>query len=570
MLNRPFRFVRLRLRVHLCLALLLTLSATGVAHATICRVTTSGTSAGDGSSWASPMDLQTALTTATCNEIWVEAGTYATGSPRSNTFNIMPGVAVYGGFAGTENLRSERNTSTLDTTLSGSTGVVGAGSYHVVTLDGTTAAGNITASTVLDGFIITGGNADPDGGGLYCNGSGIGHECSPTLNFLQIISNSATGDGAGMYDDASSGGTSSPTLSYVSIRLNTATGNGGGMFNNASGTGSTSNPTLTHVTLDTNEARGDGGGAIYNLAAGIGAASSPTLGRVLIWANESGGSNGAGGGMMNYATAAGTSSPSLNDVTFLQNNSAYWGGAMFSNGGGGTSSPTLNDVTFDGNTAYAAGGAMFEYSFGANGIASPILGNVTFVSNHLTAFKAGDGGAIYNKAASSGTSSPILRNVSFYQNTATRNGGAIYNTFDGSATNQMSLVNVILWNDTSPNGTGPELYNETGTVTGIDHSVVAGGCPLGGTCTNVSPNDPILISYGNNGGFTNTLLPGPGSSAIDTGDNATCAATPVNNVDQRGQSRPFGPECDIGAVEMVPDLIFTDGFDGSAAAGLGE
>ncbi len=561
MSNRPPRVIGPRLRVHLALTLLLFLSATGVAQATTCLVTTAGTPGVAGSSWASPMDLQTALTTSACNEIWVKAGTYVTGSPRTNTFQIRPGVAVYGGFAGTETLRSQRDPTANVTTLSGSTGVANAGSYHVVTFDGTTAAGSITASTVLDGFTITNGNADPDGGGVNCNGAGAGHECSPTLNSLTIINNSATGDGAGVYDNGSSGGISSPTLSNVSIRLNTATGNGGGLFNNASGTGSSSNPVLTDVTFDTNEARGNGG-AIYDRAAGSGAISSPSLIRVLIYANESGGSDSAGGGMMNYATAGGTSSPGLTDVTFRQNNSGYWGGAMFNNGGDGTSSPTLNNVTFDGNTAYTAGGAMFEYSSGANGIASPILGNVTFVSNHLTAYQAGDGGAIYNLAASSGTISQVLRNVSFFQNTATRNGGAIYNTFDSTATNDMSLVNVILWDDTAPNGAGPEIYNETGAVTSIDHSVVAGGCPSGGTCTNVSANDPVLISYGYNGGFTKNMLLGPGSSAIDGGDNATCAAAPVNGVDQRGESRPYGPICDIGSIEMDPDLIFTNGFDG--------
>lgn len=559
MSNRPLGVIGPRLRVHLASGLLLFLFASGMAHADVCMVTTSGTPSGAGT-WASPMNLQTALAALACSEIWVEAGTYATGSPRTNTFSIRPGVAVYGGFAGTETLRSQRNTSTLDTTLSGNTGVANAGSYHVVTLDGTTAAGNITATTVLDGFTVTKGNAVPDGGGVYCNGAGTGHECSPTLHFLEISHNTATGGGAGMYDSATSGGTSNPALSNVSIRLNTATGNGGGMFNNASGDGSVSSPMLSDVTFETNEAYGNGG-AIYNLAAGVGATSSPSLGRVLIYANESGGSNSAGGGMMDYATSGGISSPSLTDVTFLQNNSAYWGGAMFSSAGGGTSSPTLNDVTFDGNTAYTAGGAMFEYSSGANSVASPILGNVTFVSNHLTAYKAGDGGAIYNLATSSGTSSPILHNVSLLQNMATRNGGAIYNTYDSTATNQMSLVNVILWDDTAPNGTGPEIYNETGTLTGIDHSIVAGGCPSGGTCTNVSANDPLLTSYGNNGGFTNTLLPGMGSSAIDSGDDATCGATPVNGFDQRGISRPVGPDCDIGAVEMVPGLIFADGFD---------
>jgi hypothetical protein len=40
-----------------------------------------------------------------------------------------------------------------------------------------------------------------------------------------------------------------------------------------------------------------------------------------------------------------------------------------------------------------------------------------------------------------------------------------------------------------------------------------------------------------------------GSPAIDAGDDATCAAAPVNNFDQRGISRPQGAACDIGAFE---------------------
>lgn len=40
-----------------------------------------------------------------------------------------------------------------------------------------------------------------------------------------------------------------------------------------------------------------------------------------------------------------------------------------------------------------------------------------------------------------------------------------------------------------------------------------------------------------------------GSPAINTGDDATCAAAPVNGVDQRGKTRPKGAHCDRGAYE---------------------
>jgi hypothetical protein len=39
------------------------------------------------------------------------------------------------------------------------------------------------------------------------------------------------------------------------------------------------------------------------------------------------------------------------------------------------------------------------------------------------------------------------------------------------------------------------------------------------------------------------------SPAIDTGNNAVCAAAPVKNIDQRGFERPVGGTCDIGAFE---------------------
>src|SRR5262249_8071375 len=152
------------------------------------------TGANNGTSWANAYtDLQSALSDASCKQIWVAKGTYQPTSTTDRTisFAIPRGVSLYGGFAGTEsqvNPRSATNATILSGDI-GTVGVVADNSYHVVRLDGTSAAGTITPTTnVIDGFTITGGNADsavpgPDsrGGGLYCDGSGPGHECSPTL-----------------------------------------------------------------------------------------------------------------------------------------------------------------------------------------------------------------------------------------------------------------------------------------------------------------------------------------------------------------------------------------------------
>ena len=59
----------------------------------------------------------------------------------------------------------------------------------------------------------------------------------------------------------------------------------------------------------------------------------------------------------------------------------------------------------------------------------------------------------------------------------------------------------------------------------------------------------LLDALADNGGYTQTMALGAGSSAIDTGTNTGCPAT-----DQRGVTRPQGSHCDIGAYEYRTNL----------------
>ena len=92
------------------LAVLLSLAAVD-AHADICHVTTLGKPIGSGVDWSSPLDLATALATPACTEVWVAKGLYRqpAGTDVETSFRLRPDVAVYGGFAGTETLRAQRN-----------------------------------------------------------------------------------------------------------------------------------------------------------------------------------------------------------------------------------------------------------------------------------------------------------------------------------------------------------------------------------------------------------------------------------------------------------------------------
>ena len=187
------------------------------------------TAPGNGGSWGTAFpSLQTALAT-TQNalpavkgsyEIWVAGGTYTptTGTDRSASFNLVNGVGVYGGFDGTESARSQRDWVTNLTTLSGDIGTTGVStdnSYHVVYGSG------LDNSTVLDGFTISGGNANgipPNerGGGMYLRNSNL------TLTNLTFNGNSA-GYGGGLYILYNS-----PTLTNVTFSGNSASGSGGG------------------------------------------------------------------------------------------------------------------------------------------------------------------------------------------------------------------------------------------------------------------------------------------------------------------------------------------------------
>ncbi|HEY5902253.1 MAG TPA: choice-of-anchor Q domain-containing protein [Anaerolineales bacterium] len=321
-------------------------------------VNASALGANNGTSWGNAFtSLQSALAAASAGtEIWVAAGTYRPtgGGDRIATFSLKSGVAIYGGFAGTETLRSQRNWTLNVTILSGDIGTPGAASdnsFNVVTARG------VDAVAVLDGFTITGGRADGTGYPRYLGGGMFNENSGTTLANLVFTANAAR-LGGGMYNMSST-----PSLTAVTFSSNSAARSGGGMSNsdsspvlgqvtfagNSAGTygggmenSQDSNTTLSQVAFDSNTA-GLGGGGMYNYL------SSPVLGGVTFSANTAdGGSISQGGAMYNSR-----SNPTLTNVTFSGNAASKSGGAMLNTGG---SSPALTNVTVSGNSAAQAGG----------------------------------------------------------------------------------------------------------------------------------------------------------------------------------------------------------------------
>jgi len=242
---------------------------------------------GNGLSWATAYDdLQSALDEAAAansniTEIWVADGTYRpsqqtdSGDPRSATFQLVNNMRIFGGFAGNEKPGifdlDDRSFSINQTILSGDLnsddntgGNNSENTYHVIT------ASDTDTTTVLDGFVITAGNAD--GLGPHALGGGIysvnGHY---TLSKCTIIGNFAS-DGAGIYNMISN-----PTLYSCVLKQNQALNNGGGIYNlNQSG------PELINCTLVDNHAAV--GGGIANCTS-----STPVLINSILWSNSDSG-----------------------------------------------------------------------------------------------------------------------------------------------------------------------------------------------------------------------------------------------------------------------------------------
>ena len=121
----------------------------------MCFVKASATGANNGSSWANAFtNLASALTTNVNIEIWTASGTYKPGCVRDSAFLFNPGQNVYGGFAGTETRREQRDWRKNVAVLSGDIGIL-----NVVT-DNCYTVVQGAAGARIDGFTITCGNSD--------------------------------------------------------------------------------------------------------------------------------------------------------------------------------------------------------------------------------------------------------------------------------------------------------------------------------------------------------------------------------------------------------------------------
>lgn len=264
-------------------------------------VNASAAGSNNGLSWSNAFtNLQSALDVAVNgDEIWVARGTYkpskditGNGTPadaRTKTFLIKNGVKLYGGFVGTESALTERDIVSSPTVLSGDMygndgnnfANNGENVYHVMT------ASSIASATVLDGFIITGGNANLTAAFL---GMVYGHQYGGGLISSQVNTNLS--------------------VTRCVFKGNYAGFGGGAMQLYYS------EPAITSCVFSNNSVGNSYGGAMYFEH------GSPVITNSVFAGNTS---NYQGGAMyvFNY------SSPVIVNSTFANNYATYDGGAVY-------------------------------------------------------------------------------------------------------------------------------------------------------------------------------------------------------------------------------------------------
>ncbi|MFM9947178.1 MAG: choice-of-anchor Q domain-containing protein [Saprospiraceae bacterium] len=313
-----------RLRFFIILVLL----AASQLQAATWYVKTTGSDSNTGLSWAQAFrNLQTAIDAAqTGDQIWVATGTYSpTTTLGSNlsaywrTFKIQKDVKIYGGFNGTETALAQRNWTLNETILSGAQDEV----LHVVYTNG------VSQECAIDGFTITGGNADLGGG---------------TTTSL----NSA---GGGWYNDAYET-TSSPRIANCKFINNNAEYSGGAFLNNS--VGGNANLVFTDCRFEGNTA-GLFGGAFHSEGNLTAAFTNCVF-------DQNGGQ--CEGGAVSHNLTASTSSLTFTHCDFLSQQTTDDGGAVNFSGVEGTRTAVFSDCTFKGNVGKIGAAIHMSENFG--------------------------------------------------------------------------------------------------------------------------------------------------------------------------------------------------------------
>jgi hypothetical protein len=303
--------------------------------------------------------------------------------------------------------------------------------------------------------------------------------------------------------------TSAVTLAHLTLTDGRADGGHGGALLI---TDETTAVTLTHTTLQNNTA--SSGGAIYNDQGQL------TIQHSTLANNQA---SAQGGGITNFLGQMNVSH------TAIISNSALWGGGVFNLTVGGNCpdsvGATWQNSTLSGNQATILGGGLYH----AQGVLE--LTHSTITNNHAPA----DGGSGVWSANNNDTCARVGHTI------VAGNQGE-----DLAAGNSLQRFFTLGYNLIGTAGANVD-FNQEFTH---DHD-------------QVNQTTPHLAPLADNGGFAPTHALLSLSTAVE-GGSPTCDPTS----DQRGQPRPQGDNCDIGAYESPYCKIIVQNTNNSGPGSL--
>jgi hypothetical protein len=271
-----------------------------------------------------------------------------------------------------------------------------------------------------------------------------------------------------------------------------------------------------------------------------------------------------------------TTASTVNNNSLVSTSSVHGGGIFVSDHG------TLNvsNTTVSGNTA-----TSFDNSALGGGINGSSNTHLTLTASTISgnAVVAGDdnegvGGGIWTEAVLTATNDTIWANSATSVAGTAESGGIMMGGFEETVATVTLINDTIAFNTlTSENLTeGGGIDNEQGGHLSMVNTIVydptgpAGSPDINGNLTNAQNNllgsiagvtvvndlgngakvgNPLLGPLGDNGGPTETSVPGTGSPAIGGGTGSSTIGT-IPDTDQRGEPRPGPPQgFDIGSVQ---------------------
>lgn len=410
-------------------------------------VNSTATGNNDGSSWENAFtELATALDNySEGDEIWVAEGTYLPQQPSAWTddprqmFYIYQDVTLYGGFDGTETMRSERDPAANVTILSGDLNGDDVdqdfeanredNALNVMVIDTLT-----TAATVIDGFTFEGGHADIDddyfpnkrGGAIFTWGATQISNCIFQQNYTIWHAG-----GVYFWQEGASGGRVDNCL----FQNNKCLESGAGLFaSQIQG----EELVVENCQFDNNEAT-------------------------------------AGGGMVFLNSFA-----SVNNCQFTNNRATFGGGMRlaFNGGGIGDQSMSVTDCEFQGNSAVQSGGAINYGSFNNSS------GNsVNIIDCQVTENSSANGGDLWYFSQGTSDGNFTIESSEFISNEAIITAidafpgaaglGFIYDTDNPSQNDTIRVVDCQIQDNATEGFTGGLFYIHNA---GVDNHLQVDNC----------------------------------------------------------------------------------------------